>query len=225
MTTRATQIDLLLSGIVYPATGAALAGGTVYFYTAGTSNTKNVWTEKEKSTPYTEYTLDSYGRAQLYGEGIYKFIIKDSTGSTIYTWDNIKIEAVNHYVNTQIADYAQTTDDDWVLVNTDSGNKTISMLAAASFNKPCTFKNIGSNSMILDPYGSELIDGASSLTVSVENTSIEVVSDGTTLYKSLDSSWTADITASADEINLVCDDAQMYLQDAMSSAFFSAIAF
>jgi hypothetical protein len=198
-----------LAGLINPTTLAPLAGGLVYFYEAGTTTAKNVWSEKEKTNPFTSITLGSDGTAQYYGEGIYKVVVKTSSGTTCYTWDNVKCLADNYYIRSVSTNTTATTDDDFLIVNTDSGNITITLPAAADATHPLIIKNGGSNDVIVDGSGSETIDGSATHTNSVEDMAVLYVSNGTNWYKANDkSSSTAqldDLTASISEINSVCD--------------------
>lgn len=181
MTTRATQIDFLLSGLIDPSTSAPLTGGTAYFYEAGTNTAKNVWTEKEKTNAYSSVTLSTGGVSQIYGDGIYKIVVKDSSGSTVFTWDNVKIRAHNFSVVTKIADYTTTADDDVILANTSSNDITLTMLASASMEYPLIVNNYtGSNDVIVDPNASETIDGSPSLTIAAGGYAY-IFSDGSNL--------------------------------------------
>lgn len=84
----AIQIEVLRAGIEY--NGAALASGKVYTYKAGTTTNKTTWTDAAKTTPAANpIILDSNGRATVFGDGVYKFVIKSSADVTIYTWDNL----------------------------------------------------------------------------------------------------------------------------------------
>ena len=184
MSTRAIQIEFLLSGLIHPTTYTPLTEGTVYFYAAGTTTAKNVWTEKEKTNAFTSYELATGGIKQLYGDGIYKIIVKDSSGTTVYTWDNIKIRAHNYSVVTKTANYTATADDDVILVNNTSGHVTISFPTAADLEYPITVIHItGSNNVVLDPYSTQTIDGDSTYTFSSTNSAVIVVSDGSNLRK------------------------------------------
>lgn len=84
----AIQIELLRAGIEY--NGAALASGKVYTYKVGTTTEKNTYTDAAKTTPAANpIILDSNGRAAIFGDGVYKFVIKTSADVTLYTWDNL----------------------------------------------------------------------------------------------------------------------------------------
>ena len=194
MTTRALQIECLLDPVIDPNTGDICSSGyTVYFYAAGTSTAKNVWTEKEKTNPFTSKSIGSDGTIQLYGDGIYKIVIEDVDGDTIHEWDDVKIEASNFLISSKSAAYTATPDDDLVLVDTDSANVTISLQAVANFTYPLVIKNTGSNQVTIDPNGAETIDGAATITLST--------SAHTTLYPNTASGlWhrTVDVTVFED---------------------------
>ncbi len=184
-----------MNGILHPSTGAPLAAGTVNFYAAGTTTAKNAWTAKDKTGAITSATLAADGTYQAYGDGEYKLVIKDSSGATRYTWDNVRCQYPNFAIISKAAAYTATPDDDFILVDTSGGNVTISLQPSANFSKPLTIKNIGENSVIIDPDGSETIDGSATLTISTEGQSIELAPDGSNWYKTEDMS--AAITALA----------------------------
>ena len=88
-TPTAVQVDCLMSGLV-DSTGAVLNGGLVYTYLAGTSTPVNLFIKSDESSQATNpITLDQLGRARVYGDGIYKFIVKSSTGRSIFSMDNV----------------------------------------------------------------------------------------------------------------------------------------
>jgi hypothetical protein len=93
---QATQVSFLLSGL-HDSNGSPLAGAKVYTYVAGTTATaKTCWTDaNEVSAATNPVTLDTNGQYQLYCNGWYKFVVKDSTGVTINTWDNLWLSAWN----------------------------------------------------------------------------------------------------------------------------------
>ena len=187
MSTRAYQFDFLLAGLIHPTTLAPLAGGVIYFYAAGTTTAKNVWSEKEKTNPFTSITLGSDGTAQYYGEGIYKVVVKNSAEtSTLYTWDDVKCLANNYYVRSVSTNTTATTDDDFISVNTDSGNITITLPAAADVTHPLIIKNTGANNVIVDGDGSETIDGSATYTITIEDAAVIFTSNGTNWAKAND---------------------------------------
>lgn len=111
MATKAIQVDFLLSQ-VRNAIGS-LIGGTVYFYEAGASespgNLRSIWLDRDKATPAgNPYTLDANGTAQLYADGIYKVVIKNSAGSTVYTRDDLDFSKFDPWLES--SDYASVAD-------------------------------------------------------------------------------------------------------------------
>lgn len=68
--------------------GRPLAGGAVYFYVPGTTTAKQTWQDSGQTVLNTNpVTLDSAGRAIIYGSGAYRQIVKDRLGNTI--WDQV----------------------------------------------------------------------------------------------------------------------------------------
>ncbi len=198
MSTRALQIDVLMSPVHDYRDNSIASGYTVSFYSAGTSTAKNVWTEKEKTNPYTSRTLGSNGTVQVYGDGVYKIVIADTDGTTVYEWDNVKIQSPNIAVLEKAATYTATVDDDYILVNTTAGNVTINLYTAASFTHPICIKNIGTNSVVIDPYSTQLIEGASTYTINTQDAAVWLFSNLSAWYVANDVSQ-----SSVDAINLV----------------------
>jgi len=67
-------------------TGAPLAGGSVTFYVPGSTNKKTTWLDSgEASNNTNPIVLDAAGRAVIYGQGVYRQVVKDASGNTI--WD------------------------------------------------------------------------------------------------------------------------------------------
>lgn len=70
------------------ANGAPLAGGSVYHYIVSTTTLKNTWTDEDESILNTNpVVLDSAGRAVIWGSGLYRQVLKDSSANTI--WDQV----------------------------------------------------------------------------------------------------------------------------------------
>jgi hypothetical protein len=69
------------------------AGGTLNFYITGTSTAKNVYTDSTLGTAQgSTITLDSSGRPSVdfWGDGEYRVTLKNSSGTTIWTRDNVR---------------------------------------------------------------------------------------------------------------------------------------
>jgi hypothetical protein len=66
--------------------GVPYAGGFVYFYIPSTSTLKNTWQDAAEMILNTNpVVLDGAGRAIIYGDGVYRQVLQDSLGNTI--WD------------------------------------------------------------------------------------------------------------------------------------------
>lgn len=76
----------------FDANGNPLSSGKVYFYQVGTSAFKDVYNSSAATTPYTNpITLNAGGKppgsSGIYGIGLYRQIVKDKNGNTI--WDAV----------------------------------------------------------------------------------------------------------------------------------------
>lgn len=92
---KAQSIQFLLSQV--RASGVVLAGGTAGFYRSGSSpieaNEKTIWLDRNKATVAANpYTLDANGTAALFGDGLYRVVIKDSAGVTKYDRDGLSFK-------------------------------------------------------------------------------------------------------------------------------------
>jgi len=97
--TVAKSVDFILNQLRNGSTGS-LAAGTITFYAAGTTTPKAVWTDRDMTAPsvagiLTPYTLSADGTAKLFAYGVYRVIIKSSTGVTIYDYDNLEFYPVS----------------------------------------------------------------------------------------------------------------------------------
>lgn len=63
---------------------------SVYHYSAGTLTLKDVYTDRDKTTTAAQpVPSDSTGVVTFYADGLYKYLVKDGDGNTLYTWDNV----------------------------------------------------------------------------------------------------------------------------------------
>ena len=99
----AKQVDFMAAGLQQD--DAALSGGLIYTYEAGTTTAKTCYTDRAKTTPETNpVVLDSEGRSTTFCDGIYKMVIKDPSGVTLVTMDGVSYgEAGTQTVN--LSDY------------------------------------------------------------------------------------------------------------------------
>lgn len=73
--------------------GRVLAGGSLTFYTTGTSIKLNTYTSKDLSSPNTNpVSLDADGRASsdIWMDGEYRVVLADSEGAIQWTRDNVE---------------------------------------------------------------------------------------------------------------------------------------
>lgn len=89
--------------------GVPLAGGFLYTYAAGTTTPQNTYTTQTANVAHSNpIVLDAAGRVPtgeiwLTNGKSYKFVIKDSAGNLIGTYDNIN--GINNASFTNIANY------------------------------------------------------------------------------------------------------------------------
>ena len=83
--------------------GVPLASGQVYTYAAGTLTPQATYTDGTGTATNTNpVLLDAAGRANIWLSlnGLYKFVVQDSLGNTIYTTDNITVANIGSIVTT-----------------------------------------------------------------------------------------------------------------------------
>ena len=73
----------------FTASGAPLAGGKVYTYEAGTTTPKNTYVSYNGSANTNPIILNSAGEANIWLDGNYKIVLKDSADVTQWTVDNV----------------------------------------------------------------------------------------------------------------------------------------
>lgn len=70
-----------------------LAGGNLYFYDTGTSSPRPTYADPDLSAENTNpVILDASGRpnADIWMDGIYRVVLKDASGATLWTRDDVK---------------------------------------------------------------------------------------------------------------------------------------
>lgn len=76
------------------AIGAPYVAGTINTYVVNTTTPKTTWLNAAKSASNTNpIVLDSAGRATIYGDGTYRFVLKDADGNTV--WDAVTSSLVS----------------------------------------------------------------------------------------------------------------------------------
>jgi parallel beta-helix repeat protein len=94
------SVDFLFNQIRHAL--ADLAGGWVYFYSAGTTNPKNIYLDRELSSiAANPYQLSADGTAELFGDGLYRIVIKNASFVTIYDYDDVSFVDNSDLLNSQ----------------------------------------------------------------------------------------------------------------------------
>ena len=69
--------------------GALNGAAKLYHYAAGTSTLKDIWTDRSMSTTLAQpFVADADGVFNFFADGLYKIVITDAAGITLYTLDN-----------------------------------------------------------------------------------------------------------------------------------------
>lgn len=105
----------------FDAEGTPLVGGKVYTYAAGTSSPKASYTDALTYTPNANpVVLDANGEADIFLDGAYKIVLKDSDDVTQWTLDNIRLTDARD-INTQTDDYTLVIGDAYKIVEMNKG--------------------------------------------------------------------------------------------------------
>ena len=105
--TKGKQVEFLLSGLV--ANGQMLSLGKVYTYAAGTTSAKSLYTDAEMTEIASNpLTLDLNGRYVAYGDGLYKFVVKNSVDTIIFTADDVDLTSVKDFSTSNVNPFGIT---------------------------------------------------------------------------------------------------------------------
>lgn len=191
-TTQAVTVYRLVDDYqFFDSNGDPLNGGLLYTYTAGTTTNKTTYQESTGVTPHANpIVLDSAGRlpADVFGTtGAYKLVLKTSSGTTIWTRDNIT--GINDSATVELSEWNdsgltptyvgatsftlsgdQTTDfhGGRRLKITDSGGVQYSTITGSSYSNPNTTVTVANDSSTIDSGISDVDLGV----VSAQNTSV-----------------------------------------------------
>lgn len=166
--------------------GEPLAGGKVYTYSAGTVTPKATYTDSTEATPLANpVILDSAGRAEIWINGSYDFVVKDSSDNTIRSVENVTnfnvdSSSINALLPSQAGNAGKflKTDGSNVSWDTPSG-----LTAASMSNKVLYGLTLSNNATD----ATNDIDIAAGACVSDDGTTVMTVSASIT--KRLDAAW------------------------------------
>lgn len=92
----AKQIDFLLAGYRHPTSDEVLSGGKIKTFLTGTSTLSSLWTDQAKGGDASNpVILDSSGKAEVYGDALYKFEIYDSNDVLLETVSGLEYESIS----------------------------------------------------------------------------------------------------------------------------------
>ena len=106
MATYAKSMDVLLNQL-RSALGSLIAG-SVTFYAPGSTTLSAIYMDRAKQEQAANpYTLSADGQAELFGDGLYRVVLKNSAGVTIYDWDNLEFIDAQGTVEDSIRDFEE----------------------------------------------------------------------------------------------------------------------
>ncbi len=146
------SVQFLLGGLSR-LSGNVISYGRVHTYTAGTTTPKSLYADKALTSALTNpATLDEDGRLVAYGSGLYKFIIKDAFGNTIFTADNVEINSLAEI----LADASDPFGTDLTQTNLDVTNLTVASATVTNLSviNSIALNNLSANDTAITDVGS-----------------------------------------------------------------------
>lgn len=178
----ALQVDFLVSGI-FGTNNKPLASGKVYTYAAGTSTASALYSAADKTANTANpIVLDSRGAATAYADGYYKFVIKDKNDVTVATYDNMYYVVPTTQATTVTsisADYTTSSNAELIQVNTAGGSITLNLVSAVGNGglKFIIMKTNAANTLTVDPYDAQTINGNATYAMTANNETLAIVSN------------------------------------------------
>lgn len=112
----AVQVEFMANG-VHNRDGNLLSGGAVWTYSGGTNLPKATYLDRAATTPASNpIVLDGEGKANVYAAGLYKFVVKDSTGAIIRIMDNFSYQDSSAALTSALT-VSTTTDPQLTITN------------------------------------------------------------------------------------------------------------
>lgn len=151
-----------------------LAAGSVTFYSAGTTSLKDVYHDRDAtSIAANPYTLTADGTATLFGSGIYRVLFKNSSGVTVYDYDNVECYA---QVNTAVAAGSTHT-----AVNALIGDQTLTL--GTTYNQYVSKEGDSGYTVTISPPALyTFADGTSTYVLYSDGETVQFILSGTEFY-------------------------------------------
>ncbi len=154
------------------AAGVPVAGGFLFFYTAGTVTLQATFADVDLTTPNTNpIVLDSGGQSAtpIYMQAVgYKVRLLAANGSQLWERDNIEdlgqvfentwgqlLGNWTTYTNGQVIPATER----YARINSSAGSTTIYLSSAVDMTQPLTIKNMGGNAVTVTPDGTDTLEG------------------------------------------------------------------
>lgn len=172
--------------------GSILNGGKLHFYEVGTTTNKDTYADSAKAvTNPNPVILDSAGRPDNSGspidiwlDGAYKIVLKDSSDNTIRTKDSVTAlaEALGHASKSSDYTVLSTDLNNVISVDASGASRTVTLIAAATAGAGFTITVIKSdssgNTVTIDGNSSETINGSATIVLSRQYDSLKLVCNG-----------------------------------------------
>lgn len=205
----ATILSFLSGRQITNSNGVPQSGALLYHYQAGTTTNLTVYSNQAGTTPHAQPVVcDSGGFVPLIyisDASDWKVVIQTALAATLQTYDNLpaaEVETSTSSFASPLISWNQVTSASSPVAltsanagnayeaDTTSGSIEFDLPSAASVGNGKGFvfkKTSASNSMILDPSGSETIDNSStSVTVTLNNEVYGIYSNGAEWYRTFD---------------------------------------
>jgi hypothetical protein len=191
----AKQVGFLFAGVRHPETDEPLANGAVWTYEEGSTTLSNLYTARDTTEGQHEnpLTLDAFGRAEAFGNGVYRFVIRDSdddSGDILYEIDGVELKA-------------QITDDSIGPLTSDldfNGNKGINLAAG-------TAPADAVNKQQLDTVQSNLESGIADVQTNLDNHTFIDLADTDPISYSGESGKLVAVNSAEDGLEFISKDA------------------
>lgn len=178
----------------FDANGKPLASGKLYSYSAGTTTPKATYTDRTASVSNPNpVILDGNGEANIWiNTGYFKFVLKNSTGSTIWTVDQVALPNSAALASAFWRDvvYISSTDSPFTItsayngnlisVDTTAGAVIINMPEIATqilpFNVGVKLRS-GLNTVTINRSATDTFEGATTKVLSSLNAGVQLIAD------------------------------------------------